>query len=100
MSHSPVKIWRRQKSIATLIGQRGKIIHWTIIRVPSKLFMNQAPYPVVIIQLHNGKKMISQLVDWQKEDLRAGREVIAVLRKHHVEDKESIIPYIIKFKPL
>ena len=100
MTHSPVKLWRRQKSTASLIGQHGKILHWTIIRVPAKSFANQAPYPVVIVKLTSGEKMIGQLVDWQKDDLYSGREVVAVLRKHHVEDKESIIPYIIKFKPI
>lgn len=99
MTTSPVKIWRRQKSTATLIGKKGVILHWTIIRVPTKAFMSQAPYPVIVVKMETGEKMIAQLVDWQKEDLREGRKVIAVLRKHNLEDKESIIPYIIKFKP-
>lgn len=99
MSTSPVKLWRRQKNTAGLIGQTGVLRQWTVIRVPAKSFMNQAPYPVVIIELKNGEKMIGQLVDWDVKDLVYGRAVVAVLRKHFVDDKESIIPYCIKFKP-
>jgi uncharacterized OB-fold protein len=43
--------------------------------------------------------MIGQLVDWNKEDLEAGRKVVAVLRKITPENTESVIPYAIKFKP-
>lgn len=100
MVTSPVKLWRRQKNIASLIGKKGKILQWTLIRVPAKSFMDQAPYPVVIVKMQNGENMIGQLVDWQKEDLTVGREVISVLRRLRTEGKEDVIYYHIKFKPL
>ena len=100
MKVTPVKIWRRQKNVASLIGAKGEILLWTIIRVPEKSFVNEAPYPVVIVKLANNKKMIGQLVDWDREDLEAGRKVIAVLRKITPENSESVIPYVIKFKPI
>jgi len=100
MVTSPVKLWRRQKNTASLIGKKGKILQWTIIRIPAKSFMDQAPYPVVIVKMQNGENMVGQLVDWQKQDLVAGRDVIAVLRRLRTEGKEDIIYYNIKFKPL
>lgn len=100
MVTSPVKLWRRQKNIASLIGKKGKILNWTLIRVPAKSFMDQAPYPVVIVKMQNGENMIGQLVDWQQKDLTVGREVISVLRRLRTEDKEDIIYYHIKFKAL
>lgn len=100
MVTSPVKLWRRQKNVASLIGKKGKILLWTMIRVPAKSFMDQAPYPVVIVEMQNGENMIGQLVDWQKKDLVIGKEVIAVLRRLRTEDKDDIIYYNIKFKPL
>ena len=66
---SPVKLWRRQENTTQLIGKKGKILQWTMIRVPAKSFVDQAPYPVVIVRMQNGENMIGQLVDWQKEDL-------------------------------
>src|SRR3989344_1523296 len=100
MTTSPVKLWRRHKKTSTLIGKKGKILLWTIIRIPAKSFMDQAPYPVVIIKMQNGENMIGQLVDWEEKDLVSGREVVSVLRRLRTEEKEDIIYYNIKFKPL
>jgi len=100
MVTSPVKLWRRQKNTSSLIGKKGNILQWTIIRVPAKSFMDQAPYPVVIVKMENGENMIGQLVDWQSKDLIVGKEVVAVLRRLRTEGKEDVIYYNIKFKPL
>lgn len=100
MTTSPVKLWRRQKNTADLIGKKGKILQWTIIRISAKSFMDQSPYPVVIAKMQNGENMIGQLVDWTDKDLIIGKEVIAVLRRLRTEDRDDVIYYHIKFKPL
>ena len=100
MTTSPVKLWRRQKKSSSLIGKKGRILLWTIIRVPGKSFTDQAPYPVVIVKMQNGENMIGQLVDWQEKDLRVGQEVVSVLRRLRTEGQEDIIYYNIKFKPV
>ena len=100
MVTSPVKLWRRQKNTSSLIGKKGKILQWTIIRIPAKSFMDQAPYPVVIVKMQNGENMIGQLVDWQEKDLAMGKEVVSVLRRLRTEEKEDVIYYNIKFRPL
>lgn len=100
MKITPVKLWRRQKHVASLIGKTGTLLQWTLIRVPAKTFMKEAPYPVAIIRMDDNEKMIGQLVDWQPADLERGKKVIAVLRKFAPEDAESVIAYTIKFKPL
>ncbi len=100
MITTPVKLWRRQKKVASRIGAEGKILLWTIIRVPAKAFLSEAPYPVVIVELENRERMIGQLVDWEEKDLVKGRRVVAVLRRSFTGDSESVIAYNIKFKPL
>ena len=99
MITTPVKLWRRQKDVASLIGVKGKILNWTIIRVPTKTFANEAPYPVVIVELANKEKMVGQLVDWEDKDLKKGKIVSGVLRKSFAGDSESVIAYTLKFKP-
>ncbi len=99
MITSPVKLWRRGKKLANHIGRTGKLLHWTIVRVPPKSFAEQAPYPVGIVKLDDGEMMVGQLVDWTEKDLKSGRSVIAVMRRIKQEDAEDIIPYGIKFKP-
>ena len=88
---TPVKIQRNQKTTSTLIGRKGKIVTWTTIRVPSKIFSSQAPYPVVIVKLETGTQIIGQLVDYDQSDLKNGSEVIAVLRRCGNEDNDGII---------
>ena len=100
MKITPVKLWRRQKHVASLIGKTGTLLQWTLIRVPAKTFVKEAPYPVVIVKMENNEKMVGQLVDWESPDLEKGKKVVAVLRKFTPEDAESVIAYTIKFKPL
>jgi hypothetical protein len=97
---TPVKTHRRQMKTASMIRQEGEIVVWTIIRVASKLFGRQAPYPVAVVKMKNGKRAIGQLVDWKQEDLKEGRKVAAVLRRAYVEDGEGVINYAIKFRPV
>lgn len=99
MITTPVKLWRRAENVGSIIGKMGKIMHWTIIRVPAKAFAKEAPYPVVIVELEDKGRMIGQLVDWEEKDLKKGKKVIAVIRKSYPVDRESIISYNIKFKP-
>lgn len=96
---SPVKIWRNQKKIAKDIGKIGVIESFTLIRIPPSGFEKESPYPVVLVALDN-KKMIGQLVDYDNYHLRTGQKVKAVLRRIKVPDKEEVIPYGIKFKPV
>jgi len=97
---SPVKVWRHQKEIASYFGKEGKIISWTLIRVPPEGFINEAPYPIVLVKLSDKRRIIAQLIDWQKENLRIGQKVKAVYRRTRQPDSEGVIPYGIKFTPL
>ena len=97
---TPVKLWRGTKKISTVLGKTGVLLYYTMIRLPSKQFADQAPYPVVIVKFNSGEMSIGQLVDWEEGDLVSGRKGVTVLRRISVEDKEDVIPYGIKFKPV
>ncbi len=103
---SPVKVWRNQKKTAGLVGKTGKIVSWTVVRVPPAGFSDQAPYPVVVVELEGGKRIMAQLVDPSTgsgqvgmEDLM-GLKVITVVRRVVQPSTEGVIPYGIKVKPL
>lgn len=100
MTYTPVTIWRRQKKQSTSIGQQGKIVQWTMIRVATNGFGKQVPYPVILVKLFDGKITVGQLVDWEKKDLKKGKHVISVLRRLGSEDITNVISYHIKFKPI
>ncbi len=97
---SPVKIWRNQKKIGSLIGKEGKIVSWSIIRVPPGGFSDQAPYPVVVVALTGGVRITAQLVDYEKEHLIFGQRVRIVIRRVTQPDPDGIIPYGVKVKPI
>lgn len=97
---SPVKIWRNQKKIAGLLGKRGTVVSWTFIRVPPEGFSSQAPYPVVLVKLEGGERIMSQMVDYDERDLKTGQKVITVLRRIREPGSDEVIPYGIKVKPL
>lgn len=97
---SPVKVWRHQKKVASLLGQQGRIISWTLIRVPPMGFEQEAPYPVILVELQGKERIIGQLVDWQENDLKTGKKVEAVYRRISKPDSEGVIPYGIKFRPV
>lgn len=81
------------------MDKEGKIISWTIVRVPPFGYERQAPYPVVLVELKKGKKVVGQLVGFREIDLKTGRQVKTVYRRISQPDLEGIIPYGIKFKP-
>lgn len=95
---SPVKIWRNQKSVKKLTGKTGKILSWTMIRVPLGDFTDQAPYPVVLVDIDGGGRILAQLVDMQSEDILIGRRVQMVVRRVTHPDTDGVIPYGIKVK--
>lgn len=97
--NSPVKIWRNQKKVSRDLGEIGKILTFTFIRVPPAGFEAQAPYPVVLVQLKD-QSLIGQLVDFDETQLKVGQRVKAVLRRVRDPDPEGVIPYGIKFTPV
>lgn len=97
---SPVKIWRNQKYIASKIGLVGRIISWSLIRVPPDGFSDQAPYPIAVVEFENGNRILSQVVDWEQDDLKHGKKVKTVVRRTIETTQDGVIPYGIKVKPL
>lgn len=97
---TPVKIWRRKEEITNLIGKKGTIESFTMVRVAPTGFSQYTPFPVVIVKLSTGKKLMGQLTDFEEKDMVIGKKVIAVIRRLRTERKKEVIPYVIKFRPL
>jgi len=97
---SPVKIWRNQKHFTKLIGKTGRIISWTMIRVPPDGFSEQAPYPLAVVKLDNNIQITAQIVDWEGMQINTQQKVITVVRRTIDATSEGVIPYGIKVKPI
>lgn len=83
-----------------MLGREGKLVSWTVVRVPPTGFSSLAPYPVVIVEFEEGKRITAQLVDWTEKDLAFGVKVKVVVRRVSDPPTEGVIPYGIKVRPL
>jgi hypothetical protein len=75
------------------LKDEGKIVSYTIIRVPPEQFSDQAPYAMGIIELNDGVKILTQIVDCEFEELAIGKKVKIEFRKIRNEGEAGIICY-------
>jgi uncharacterized OB-fold protein len=83
----------------TKLAETGKVITYTIIRVPPHQFVDQAPYAVGIIELDDGVKIMGQIVDCNFEDIKLGLRVMIEFRKLYDVGESGILCYGYKFVP-
>lgn len=81
------------------LADKGKVLTYTIIRVPPHQFVDQAPYAVGIVELEDGVKLTAQIVDCSFDELRVGMPVKIEFRKIFEEGEAGIICYGYKFVP-
>jgi uncharacterized OB-fold protein len=83
----------------TILANAGKIVTYTIIRVPPQPFSDQAPYAVGIVELDDGVRLTGQIVDCAFEELKVGLRVKIEFRKVYEEGAAGVIYYGYKFVP-
>ncbi len=74
----------------------GKILSYTIIRVPPEGFQNYTPYAVAIIELDEGTRISGQIIG-NPENVGIGKRVRPVFRKIQEDGSSGLIQYGIKF---
>ncbi len=81
------------------LPKRGKVISWTkLFQVPSEL-EEFAPIYLALIELEDGTRIVSRLVDVTGEPTD-GMEVEAVLRRLRVDGLSGLIEYGLVFRPV
>ncbi len=90
---------KNRKFEDTKLAEQGKILTYTIIHVPPHQFVDQAPFAVGIVELDDGVKLTSQIVDCDFEDLKIGKRVKIEFRKIYDEGEAGILCYGYKFVP-
>jgi uncharacterized OB-fold protein len=81
------------------LAEAGKVLTFTIIRVPPQQFVDQVPYAVGIVELDDGVKLTGQIVDCNFEEMKVGKRVKIEFRKIFDEGEAGIIHYGYKFVP-
>jgi uncharacterized OB-fold protein len=78
----------------------GKVFSHTTIRVPPEGFESYTPYVMAIVELDEGARVVSQIVDCRPEDVKIGMPVESCFRKIREEGKSGLILYGFKFRPV
>ena len=81
------------------LADTGKIVTYTVIRVPPRPFADQAPYALGIVELDDGVRLTAQVVDCEFEDLKIGKRVKLQFRRISEEGEAGVIHYGYKFVP-
>lgn len=84
----------------THINDHGKVDTFTIIRVAPSGFTDQVPYPVAIVDVGEGVKILCQVADCEPEELKIGMPVRLEFRKLSQEGESGIINYGYKAVPI
>lgn len=77
----------------------GKIITFTIIRIPPKQWADVAPYALAIAELTDGTRIMGQVTDCNPDDLKIGMDVRLEFRRIQHEGSAGVISYGHKFVP-
>ena len=89
------------REFETQVMQRtGTILTHTIIRVPPSPHADQAPYAMAIIEMDDGPRVTTQVVDYEEGELAIGQRVKLEFRKISAEGHHGIIDYGYKAVPI
>jgi hypothetical protein len=81
------------------LADAGKILTFTVIRVPPQPFADQAPYALAVIELDDGVRLMAQVVDCPFDELKVGKRVKVEFRKIYEDGPAGVIYYGYKFVP-
>ena len=75
----------------------GKIINSTVVHQPQAGYEMFGPYCMAIIELDEGPRLTSQIVDCDPETVKPGMKVKSVFRKLGEDSESGILHYGTKF---
>jgi uncharacterized OB-fold protein len=75
----------------------GKIVTYTQLHEPLPGFEAQAPFYLAVVQLENGARVLTQVVDSPDESIKTGAQVRATVRRAKVDGESGQITYGYKF---
>lgn len=89
---------RKGKTREMKFSGKGKVYSFTVIYSPPTGFELDAPYIMAIVELAEGPRLTSQIVDCDSKDVKIGTPVEMIFRKIQEDGKEGLIHYGFKFK--
>ncbi len=81
------------------LSDKGKILTYTVIRVPPPAHTYETPYAVAIVELEGGGRITAMVADCDPEKLEIGQNVRVVFRKISQDGEKGIKFYGYKVVP-
>ncbi|MDV3243888.1 MAG: Zn-ribbon domain-containing OB-fold protein [Nitrososphaerales archaeon] len=75
----------------------GRILTYTQLHEPLPGFEAQAPFYLAVVELENGARVLTQIVDSPDEEVKTGAKVRAAVRRVRVDGESGQIQYGYKF---
>ncbi len=89
---------RKGKMASQRMPNEGTVYSFTHVHAAPSGFEHETPYFLAIIELTNGVRVLSQLVDSPPEKVKFGAKARMVFRRIVTDDEEGPIAYGYKFK--
>ncbi|MBI3858747.1 MAG: Zn-ribbon domain-containing OB-fold protein [Thaumarchaeota archaeon] len=86
-----------EKIVDKEMPKSGKIVTYTRLHEPLPGFEAQAPFYLAVVELKNGARVLSQVVDSPDESVKTGARVKATVRRMKVDGESGQIIYGYKF---
>ena len=78
----------------------GKVLTHTVIRTPGDEFSGEAPFAVGVIEMDDGGRMTTQIVDCDFDEIKIGLPVKLEFRRSYSEGHSGVINYGHKAVPV
>jgi hypothetical protein len=82
------------------LRETGRVVTWTVVRNPPAGFERYSPFVVALVELDDGVRLLSQVVDVELDEVEAGMRVEAAFRRVKEDGASGIIEYGYKFRPV
>ena len=82
------------------LSKRGRLLAFTVVRRAPSDLDEYKPYIVGLVELQDGVRVLSQIVDCDPSELRPGMELEATLRRIRAHGPAGVIEYGYKFRPV
>lgn len=88
------------KMVQRQLAGRGTVLTSTVVHQPADGFELQAPYVMAIVELEEGCRVMTQLIDVPPEGVKPGLAVEAAFRRIREDGRSGVIYYGYKFRPV
>jgi len=82
------------------LAGKGTVVTYTVIHDAPAQFEMQKPYVMAIIEMDEGVRLTSQLINVKADDVKIGMKVQAAFRKLGQDGEAGVIHYGYKFQPV